>query len=230
MRHFRALLVVPVAILFLSATAPGATITVGHYIVLPNTPGQTIVINVSGIVPNASANPLSAAPGNVNGMVFSVAIAGGGPAYGGTPGPTITAIDVDSGPSIWVAPNSPAGHNPPSTFYDGQIAQVTFLTVSGFVNVTDGILATLVIDTTGFPAGGGFGEWTLTLAGGAIEENLGDTEFTGSSTPDPVNIVYEAFGGTAGRIAVVPEPSSIVLGLLALAALAAVAAGKRHAR
>jgi len=212
--------------LCLAAVAQASpTITLGNYNLLPGTAGQTIVINVTGIVPNAGN---TAAPGNVNGMVFSVAIDEGGPDFGGSLGPQISLVDVDSGPSIWVAPNSPSGRNSFTPFIDagGQLAQSSFLTVSGFVNVTGGVLATLVIDTTGF----GPGIHKLTLSGGAVEENLGNTELSGSSTPDPTIIVYQFFDGTGGQITIVPEPSSVVLGLFAVAGLGAVAIRKRRAR
>jgi hypothetical protein len=212
--------------LCLAAVAQASpTITLGNYNLLPNTAGQQIVINVTGIVPNAGN---TAAPGNVNGMVFSVAIGEGGPGFGGVIGPVMTAIDVDSGPSIWVAPQSPAGHNAPADFIDagGQLGQSSFLTISGFVNVTGGVLATLIVDTTGF----GPGTHKLTLSGGVIEENLGNTELSGSSTPDPTIIVYQFYDGTGGQITIVPEPSSVVLGLFAVAGLGAVAIRKRRAR
>ena len=211
--------------LCLAAVAQASpTITVGEYDLFLNTAGQTIVLYVSDIVPNAGD---TAAPGNVNGMVLSVAINEGGVAYGGTPGPIITSIDVDSGPSIWVAPNSPAGHNAPATFNDGQLALIAFTTVSGFVNVSDGILATLVIDTTGF----GPGIHKLTLTGGVIADNLGDTELSGN-LPDGTEILYNSsfFGETAGEIFLDPEPSSVVLGLSAIVGFGVVVLRKRRSR
>ena len=78
-------------VLCLTAVAQAEpTILLGIYIVQPNTAGQTIPINVSGIAPNT-----------VNGITLSVMINGGGPAYGGTLGPIITGMDFDSGPTIW---------------------------------------------------------------------------------------------------------------------------------
>ena len=67
-------------LLCLTAVAQAVpTIIVGNWLLLPNTAGQHISINVTGIEPNT-----------VNGIIFSVMINGGGPAYGGTPGPIIT--------------------------------------------------------------------------------------------------------------------------------------------
>jgi hypothetical protein len=219
MRYLKTLLLIPAGLLCLSAAVHAApTITVGNYVLVPNTPGQTIYFDVNGIVPNAGT---TAAPGNVNGMTFTVAIAEGGPAYGGPLGPKTTSIDVDSGPSIWVAPNSPSGHIAPTVFIDpgGQLAQITLLTTSGFVNVSSGILAMLVIDMTGLPPGGGFGDWSITLAGGIVEEHLGNTELIGSSTPDPVIINYE--NGNSGSILIVPEPSGVALAAIGLIGVAA---------
>jgi len=216
--------------LCLAAVAQAApSITLGNYNLLANTAGQTIVINVTGIVPNALTTPIAGNVGNVNGMVLGVAVNEGGPDYGDVPGPTITAIDVDGGPSIWVAPQSPSGHNAPAEFFDGggMLAQSSFLTVAGFVNVNGGILATLVIDTTGF----GPGIHKLTLSGGAVDANLGNTELSGN-LPNGTVIVYDSpfYGDTAGQITIVPEPSSVVLGLFAVAGLGAVAIRKRRAR
>ena len=49
----------------------------------------------------------------------------------------ITAMDFDTGPTIWMPPSVPTGHNAPATFFDGQLASANFLTVSGFVTVAE---------------------------------------------------------------------------------------------
>jgi hypothetical protein len=192
--------------LCLSAVAQAApTIVVGNHALLANTAGQTVPIYVTGIEPNT-----------VNGITLSVMISGGGPAYGGTAGPTITDMDFDSGPTIWMPPSVPTGHNPPATYYDGQLASANFLTVSGFVTASSGLVATLTIDMTGFG-----GVYSLELFGTALEENVGNTDFIGQ------NFVSSITNGTVGWV---PEPSSIVLGLIGLASFGVVAIRKRRAR
>ena len=144
-------------------------------------------------------------------------INGGGVAYGGTPGPIITGMDFDSGPTIWVPPSVPTGHNAPAAFFDGQLASANFLTVSDFVTVANGLVATLIIDTTGFFGG----LWDLQLTGLALEENVGNTGFIGNITTESI---------TNGTISTIPEPSSVVLGLFAIAGFGVVAIRKRRAR
>ena len=218
MRNIQLVLFTAIAVLGLAISAQAAPIItpLGNYNLLPNTPGQKIPLFITGIVPNDGPTfPLIS--GSVHGMVLSVAISGGGVAFGGTPGPIVSAIDVDSGPTIWVAPNSPAGHNPPFEYYAGQLAQVNFLVPSGWVNVADGLLATLIVDTTGF----NIGTYSLTLSSPMQEENTGDTVIIGYFGDDFVlpNLIY--YDGPAGQITIVPEPSSVVLAAIGLIGLAA---------
>ena len=186
------------------------TVVVGNHVLLANTAGQLISITVSGIEPNT-----------VNGITFAFEIDGGGPDYGGPLGPRITEVDVDSGPSIWVSPNS-AGHNVPNVFIDasGQWGGVDFITTTGFVNVASGIVITLQIDTTGIAGG----VHSLSLVGNnnddAIALNFGPSHFTGQ------NFVSSITDGTI----FMPEPSSVVLGLLGIAVFGVIALRKRHAR
>jgi len=194
----------------IGAQAAPVITPLGNYDLLPDTPGQTIPLYISGIVPNSSPTLTPPLPGNVNGMVLSVAINDGGPAFGGgLLGPQITFIDVDSGPTIWAVPNSPFGHNAANDYYLGQLAGSGFLTTTGWVNVTGGLLATLEIDTTGFFGG----TYSLTLAGGYIETDVGDTVILGSEP-------YVIYDGPPGQITIVPEPSSVVLAAIGLIGLA----------
>jgi hypothetical protein len=185
------------------------TVVVGDHILLANTAGQNIPISVSGIAANT-----------VNGITLSAMVNDGGTFYGGTPGPTITGMDFDSGPTIWVAPNYVAGHAAPATFFDNQLASANFLiigTALDFLPAGGGLVATLTIDTTGF----GPGVYSLKLFGPALEDNVNNTDFIGQNFLSSI---------TNGTITIVPEPSSVVLGLFAVAGLGAVAIRKRRAR
>ncbi len=206
-------------LLCLTAVAQAVpTVVVGNHILQPNMAGQTIQISVSGIVPNATTSP--ADDSNVNGGLFSFSVDGGGPNYGNPAGPIITNMDFLSGPTIWVAPSTPSGIGTPADYYDpsNQLASSGFLTLSnGFVNVTGGLLVTLTIDTTGF----GPGVHGLEMISLALEDQTGVTQFTGGNSVQDI---------TNGQITIVPEPSSVVLGLFAVAGLGAVAIRKRRAR
>lgn len=160
--------------LFAASSASALEIDIGHHVVVPNMPGQKIGIYATG-------GEL------VNGISLSVAINGGGKAHGGKPGPLITNIDVDAGPTIW---NQPPGHNPPSVFNDGQLWNVNFLTTGGYVSA-DGLVATVTVDTTGY-----FGRHTLELSGGGITESVGDTQFQGQDLE--LTIVNGTFGDATG--------------------------------
>ncbi len=165
-----------VILMVTAARAQALSIVVGKHKLLPNTPGQRIAIYVTG-------GEL------VNGMSLSVSVNNGGAEYGGKPGPLITGIDVDAGPTIW---NQHPGHNPPSISNEGQLWNVNFLTVDGYVSA-EGLLATLKIDTTGF-----FGEHTLELSGGTISETLGDTQFLGQDLE--LTIINGSFGDGTGQL------------------------------
>jgi hypothetical protein len=183
------------------------TIVIGNYNLQPNLAGQLIPITVTGIAPNT-----------VNGVTFAMSIDNGGPAFGGSLGPIITGIDIDSGPTIWASPNA-AGHNPPNFGQapPDQLVAIYFLTTSGFVNVASGLVMTLIVDTTGF--GPGVHSFSLTT-GSAIEDNFGPSDFTGQ------NFVSSIQGD---GLIIMPEPSSVALGLFAVAGFGVVAIRKRPA-
>jgi len=198
MRLIQHILFVASVVLGLAASSQAApTIVVGNHNLLPTT-DQHIPINVTGIEPNT-----------VYGIWFSVMINGGGPAYGGALGPVITALDFDSGPTIWVPPSAP-GHTELVLYIDpgGQLANGNFLITSGFVAADSGLVVTLTIDMSGF----GFGVHTVDLFGGAIEETFGGTMFAEDSFATSL---------TNGTITYVPEPNSLILGWFALAGLVA---------
>lgn len=198
MRLIQHILFSAIAVLGLTAVSLAApTIVVGNHNPDSLTADQHIPIMVTGIEPNT-----------VNGIWFSVMIDGGGPAYGGALGPVITAMDFDSGPTIWVPPSAPSGHNAPDLYFDpgGQLANASFMLPSGFVTADSGLVVTLTIDMTGL----GFGVHSLDLFGGVIEEQFGGTDFIGQNFVSSI---------TNGTITFVSEPNSLILGWFALAGL-----------
>jgi hypothetical protein len=140
-------------LLLLGGAAHGATILVGEHNLLPDTPGQTIQIFVTG--------------GNaVQGLNFNGQVADGGPEVGGSiDGPNITSADILTG-TIFGSNNT--GQQDPGSF--PQLAIRTTSTSSGTVTA-DGLLATLSIDTTGFLKG----SWPLKLG----DTLNGPTDFAG---------------------------------------------------
>jgi hypothetical protein len=231
MRNIRFVLFTAIAVVGWATNSQAATftITVGNYDLLPNTPGQEIPLYVTGIVPRADADPTTQAnPGNVTGLILGAAINDGGSFWGGTPGPKISSIDVDSGSTIWVAPQSPFGHQAPNNFINtGQFAGIYVFTTQGYVNVTGGLFATLMIDTTGFNGG----TYSLRLSDSYPIDLVFDPTSSkllgyNESLPKPeildvTEIIYQYYDGTAGQITIVPEPSSMVLAALGLIGLAA---------
>lgn len=117
-------------------------IQVGHHFLKPNTPNQSISIFVSG-------------GQSVAGVNLFAQVGDGGPERinlglpAGTDGPAISSIDLKSDTIFSSVPDVP--------FFDLAIPQIAYGTIAiqqpdTFV-VADGLLATLVVDTTGFFAG-----------------------------------------------------------------------------
>jgi len=159
------------------------------YELLEDTPGQWIEISISG-------------GDAVEGCNFNAQIGDGGPAVGGSPGPVITAVDLEgsvSNPTIFFDNNDgqvDLGSLP-------QLAMLVIATESGTVSA-NGVLARLEIDTTGFS---GDKTWTL-----ALNATVNDSTDFG-----PVNADI-----TDGAIHI-PEPTSLTL--LSLGVLAFI---RRH--
>ncbi len=195
-------------VLCLTAVAQAIpTIVVGNHNLLPNTAGQSVPITISGID-----------PGTVNGAFLSVQI-GDGNGVGNT-GPSLTSFQWSAPPTIFNAPNTPSGLNAQTDdFGQGdQLANSGVLTVSGFTNQASGLLVTLIVDTSGINGG----VFDLLLTGGLIPDFLGDTDILSTEFENITN-------GTL-TVVPIPEPSSVVLGLFAIAGLGAVAIRKRRAR
>lgn len=185
-----------------SAAQADLTITVGDHNLLPNTAGQTVQIFV-----------VSDTADSTQGLSFNAQLADGGTGAGGSiDGPIMTGDAT--GPGTLFETN----HNPVS---DGSLppgfVNLGFAVQSGTVPIPVGssLLATLTFDTTGFTTG------TYPLILGGPDAINGDTQI--AATTGLLSIVN-------GSITIVPEPSSIVLGLFAVAGFGAVAIRRRRAR
>lgn len=164
--------------------AHAITIQVGHYLLAPNQPGQTIDVMVTG-------------GEMVSGVNIFTQIGDGGPEladYGlpaGVDGPGITAVDLKSG-SIFANVPDPAvdqGSLPQLAVWSLGIA------APGGKVSANGRLATLTIDTTGFTAG----RWTLQLSDVLAQLSSGPfaTDFAGIPA-DVTNGSIRINGGAAG--------------------------------
>jgi hypothetical protein len=191
-------------------------VQVGTHNLLPNTPGQVIDIDVS------SAD-------QTEGLVFAITVSGGGVPWGGSAGPTITSLTLTDQPDVvggvdnaYVFNPIGGGTNTPNeTVFDPQFVARDFLTSSGTV-LANGRLARLVIDTTGFFGG----DYPLQMEGDTIDNNIGQTGLISQGDFIPWHVDTEL----SGLIHIVPEPSSVVLGLIGVAGLGIVAIRKRRAR
>ena len=190
-------------LLCLAGVAQAATsIVVGNHVLLPNTPGQVVQIFVTG-------------GDQIQGTNFRAQI-GADPEFGITPvfGAGLSTI---IGAGTIFQPNN-VGMND-VTFYPALFEAGT-ATSTGTI-AANGLLATLVIDTTGFFSG----SWALslnnTLSG---PTDWAGSVFNGNPVTDPV---IEDGSITIPNI---PEPSSIVLCMFGVAGLGAVAIRRRRAR
>jgi hypothetical protein len=212
------------------------TIVVGEHILQPNTPHQAIQIFVTGGTQVAGAD-------------FVVQVGDGGPLNsftgpGNISGPTITA-DVLTG-TIFASNHNPlttpdGGASGPQTVYLG------ITTASGTV-AGAGLFGTIFVDTTGWTAGNqpllnGVGPakgWELNMGGGqGVWDNPSDplniATFGGqnmlpTNTDFPPLSVGTGLNIIDGHISIIPEPSSVVMGLFAAAGLGIVAIRKHRAR
>jgi hypothetical protein len=168
-------------------------VDVGSHDLQPNMPAQVIQILVHG-------------GDQVQGVMVQAQVEDGGKLAGGNiTGPTITKLDVITGTIF-------ADHNtlqtPSSTGYMfPQVARAGTTTPAGTTVAAEGVLATLLIDTTDIPAG----TYSLNLTGTV---NL-DTVF-GEIVPTIHN----------GTLNVIPEPAT---GLLAAAGATLLLRRRRHA-
>jgi len=184
-----------------------STLVVGNHILAANTnggPQNTIQISISGT------------DANIAGAVINAQVADGGPVPGGViVGPGFTGDMLQPG-SLFLGNNTGITDLNPGFVNGNQLVLLQTSTASGVVSDVGGkLLVTLTFDTTGF----GPGIWPL-LFSGTLN---GDTGI--GATTGVLNLAI-----TNGTIQIIPEPSSIVLGLFAAAGLAAVAVRKNRAR
>ena len=192
-----------VAVWMLMVTGPAwagvlnATITVGDHLLQPNQANQSISILISG-------------GDQVKGLNFYLQVGDGGPELAnydlpaGTPGPKITSVDLKTG-TIYQSVTDVASvlESIP------QVATLSFPISTPGVSVTaDGLLATVVLDTTGFFSG------TFPLLMNGV---LNFPEIDGPYTSDFEGIVPTIVNGS---ITIVPEPTGVSLLLLTGALMA----------
>jgi PEP-CTERM motif len=123
--------------------------------------------------------------------------------------------------SIWDGGDAAIFPDPDGTYptSSGLRTAATFASAGFALQNTNGVFLTLTIDTTGVPAG----VYAVSLTDHPF---LGITGvFTVLSPPEPIPL--EIINGT---ITVTPEPASLVMGLFAVAGLAAVAVRRHRAR
>ncbi len=226
------LLVASLAIIYVCGpTTFAATITIGDPInhtisLLPNTPNQTVPIMISGT------------DTNVVGLDFFVIVGDGGPQLAqwsiglpaGTSAPDFANlpgdVNITGTGTIFAGVNTGAfdlfaGNGPPGPYYGSlpQAAAYETNTLNPSTHVTDnGVLAYLTFDTTGFTSG----TWPLALNDTA----LGGSDYTDLVLSDSSIIVPTVLGG---QITIVPEPSTVLLGGLAMG-FAALYLGRRRQR
>lgn len=198
--HRRVVLALGLLLCVPAIAQAASSIVVGNHVLLPNTAGQNINLNVTG---NDNIGAVD---------LFMVINGGTGPA------PIVTAANVvapgtifgsvaNSGLGLFGAPN-----NPPS------LTPATATTTASGTVVSNGLLAVITFDTTGIPAG--VYSWALT--GHPL---FGDTDF---GTDENFDFIYPTV--TNGTLTIVPEPASVVMGLFAAAGVGVVAIRKRRAR
>jgi hypothetical protein len=148
-----------------------------------------------------------------------------------TPGvgaPILSPSMWDAHPNTWVdgtdmsliptIPGTPGygSHGREGTWFAGGTTFDAVLGVNATINPNNGVEVNLLVNLTGF----GPGTWPLQLRGGVN----GPTDFVdinGNFVPTTI---------TDGAVTITPEPTSLVLGLFAVAGLAAMAIRKRRPR
>lgn len=175
---------------------------------LPNTAGQTVTLLISG--------------GDFYqfGDFFALINGGTGPAPAvetvfGDNLTTIPAANLAG--SVWAGGAGGIGSPPNGTTFDSPgLNPLVSLATAGNASVnTEGVYLTMTVTTVGVPAGQYFVDLSATTLSNGLD---GDLE------PIPTPLDAQSF-----TLSIVPEPSSIVMGLFAAAGLAAVVIRRRRA-
>jgi hypothetical protein len=187
--------------------------------------GQLLLISgTQGLLPNTANQPVtlyvdnqgaSAVP--VDTLNFVLQVGDGGTAFGGTAAPTITSVDLQSGPLFG------GNHNPQvDQGSTPQVAQLYITAASGSVSIPADALhsghdltaiANLMISTVGFSTVGQ--SWNFDLAFSVSGYPPGSSQFVNGGIAPSQSI-------QAGTLTIVPEPSAAcwVAGLLLFVAVA----------
>jgi hypothetical protein len=201
------------------STQAASSINVGSHSLLPNTAGQKIAIYVTGGDAIAAADLLiqigDGGPERVNFPPLTAGI--DAPGVQSPVGfPNVNLQNPTYGTDTGIFSTVPNGGQ--SDGLGGSIPQLiglSILTDSGTV-AANGLLATLMIDTTGFTSG----TWDLMLK----DTLAGNTQFLNESANQvPLTIVN-------GSLTIVPEPTAIVLFATASLSLFALRRRAKHAQ
>ena len=195
-------LILAAMLLGMPAIAAGSTLTApGNFPLLANTAGQVVSLSLTGTDAYTDA-------------VFSGTIAAGGPlvtaifATAAPPGAIPTA-NLDG--SIWAN-----GFGLTNSY--GLTPGAAFSTENSASQTTAGIFIVLTLDTTGIDAG----TYAFDISATVLNNGLNLDTF------QPIPSANFATENGSFVIGGVPEPSSVVLGLFAVAGLAAVAIRRRR--
>jgi MYXO-CTERM domain-containing protein len=194
------------------------TVTAGNHILLPNTPGQDITIMISSdtneeisgldlyLVINGGDSTVDQ-PGvpritaeNLTGPGTTFSLVASTTFPYGDPWDVVNGTSFGQNTAFGAAPNATSGPNADAP-----------------VN-TNNVLAIITVDTTGIL----FGSWPLSLTDPFIFGPTLLSKVTGPVDPSGYTLID-------GSLNIVPEPSSIVMGLFAAAGLVAVAVRRRRA-
>ncbi len=169
-------------LLCVSAASGAPTVVVGNHDLLPNTPGQSINIPVTGAV-------------GVEGLNAYVQIGDttAGPVISNITDPNFGAMGVDLETGTIFAGNN---FGQLTSLTQNRLWILDIITASGSA-ATSGTLMTITLDTTGLTTG----TFDLLLAG----TNGGDTEFL-----DSLGGLIQA-SITNGTVTVIPEPMTLTL-------------------
>lgn len=176
---------------------------------LPNTAGQQITLQISGADFYTDSNLRMSINGGV-GPAPAVSLVFGDPA-GAIPGANLAG-------SVWAGGSAGTAGTPNGTTADSSGLELIAAFQSaggGTPQNTAGIYAVLTVSTVGV----GAGNYALSLAGTDLFNGL-DENF------DPIPVPLQLQGAT---LSIVPEPSSVVLGLFAAAGMVAVVIRRRRA-